>query len=187
MTAINRRLLGALTVSAAAGVGLGAAIAAPPTRVVPTKIDRAQALTTAPALSRSGAVVTARAARAAAKVRALGVPLPAGGSFNGVRWELAGGGVSQHDIEVVLQYNAACQWLRAWRDGRDAALAVKVLQTAPSWPAMRGTDSADWLARVAADVSAGGGEAATAVLADCDASHTSEVAYAKALNLTPSR
>ena len=52
---------------------------------------------------------------------------------------------------------------------------------------MRGTESGGWLARVAADVSAGGGEAATAVLADCDASHASEVAYAKRLDLTPSR
>ena len=95
--------------------------------------------------------------------------------------------MTEHDIDLVLQYNAVCQWLRAWRDGRDAALALSVLQAAPSWPAIRGTESADWLTRVAADVSAGGGEAATAVLADCDASHASEVAYAKGLNLTPSR
>ena len=87
----------------------------------------------------------------------------------------------------MLQYNAVCQWLRAWRDGRDAATAARVLQEAPSWPAIRGTESAGWLTRVAADVNAGGGEAASAVLADCDASHASEVAYAKGLNLTPSR
>jgi hypothetical protein len=64
---------------------------------------------------------------------------------------------------------------------------VRVLQTAPRWPAMRGTESGEVLARVAADVRAGGGDTATAVLADCDASHASEMEYAGRLNLTPSR
>ncbi len=186
MTASHRRLLAALTISAVAGVGLGAAVASPPSRQTADRLGRAEALITAPVVNGLGQVYSARAARKAANLRAAGVPLPAGGTFSGVRWEQADG-VSQHEIDLVLQYNGVCQWLRAWRDGRDAATAARVLQAAPSWPAMRGTESAGWLTRVAADVNAGGGEAASAVLADCDASHTSEVAYAKGLNLTPSR
>jgi hypothetical protein len=187
MTKGNRRLLAALTVSAVAGVGLGAAIASPPSPAIQDKLSRAEALAVRPALNGAGPVYTAGSVRAAAKLRAAGVPLPAGGTFNGVRWEQAGGPVTQHDIDLVLQYNAVCQWLRAWRDGRDAATAARVLQAAPSWSAIQGTESAGWLTRVVADVDAGGGEAASAVLADCDASHASEVAYAKGLNLTPSR
>ncbi|HEX6021540.1 MAG TPA: hypothetical protein VFZ00_06055 [Solirubrobacter sp.] len=183
---MKTKLLAALSVSAVAGVGVGAALASPEPPAAADKLGRAEALTAAPALREAGVAYTARAARAAANLRAAGVPLPAGGTFNGVRWELAGA-VTQREIDLVLQYNAACQWLRAWRDGREPQLAIEVLQTAPSWPAIRGTESAEWLARVAADVRAGGGEAATAVLADCDASHESEAAYAKQLTLTPSR
>ena len=76
---------------------------------------------------------------------------------------------------------------RLARRARRARSPLRVLQAAPSWPAMRGTESAEFLARVAADVDAGGGETAAAMLADCDASHASEVEYAKGLNLTASR
>ncbi len=187
MTAFNRRLLAALAVSAVAGAGIGTAIASPPPPTVKEKLGRAEALTVRPAVNGPGPVYTARSVRTMAKLRAASVPLPAGGTFNGVRWEQAGDAVTEHDIDLVLQYNAVCQWLRAWRDGREGALALQVLQTAPGWPAMRGTESGDVLARVAAEAAAGGGETATAVLADCDASHAREVQYASQLGLTPSR
>ena len=45
MTAFNRRLLAALTVSAVAGVGLGAAIASPPPPTVKDKLGRAESRT----------------------------------------------------------------------------------------------------------------------------------------------
>jgi hypothetical protein len=125
-------------------------------------------------------------ARAAANVRGAAVPLPAGGTFNGVRWELAGGDVAAGTLDGVLQYNAACQWLRAWRDGRDAALAVRVLQQIPSWTVFRGTESGDYVAQVSAEAGRGGGELTTQMLAECDASHAREVAYAIELGLTPS-
>jgi hypothetical protein len=127
-----------------------------------------------------------RTPRAKAAERAATVPLPAGGTFNGIRWELAGT-VSDGDIERVLRYNAACQWLRAWRDGREGARAVRVLRDVPGWPAIRGTESAAVLARVATEARAGGGETVSSVLADCDASHAREVEYATRLGLTPSR
>jgi hypothetical protein len=52
---------------------------------------------------------------------------------------------------------------------------------------MRGTESAAVLARVAAEVRAGGGENARLMLADCDASHAREVEYAARMGLPPSR
>jgi len=135
---------------------------------------------------RSAPAVSAKSARAAASERAAAVPLPAGGTFHGIRWELAGA-LTHADIDGVLQYNAACQWLRAWRDGRERARAVSLLQAVPGWSAMRGTESGEVLSRVAAEVRATGGQTATAMLADCDASHAREVEYAARMGLTPTR
>jgi hypothetical protein len=55
----------------------------------------------------------------------------------------------------------------------------------PSWPSWRFAETAGVLGQVAADVRAGGGEMASAVLADCDASHEREAAYATARGLKP--
>jgi hypothetical protein len=125
-------------------------------------------------------------ARDVANIRGATIPLPAGGTFNGVRWELVAGEVTSATMDGVLQYNAACQWLRAWRDGRDAALAVKILQAIPSWTALRGTDSGAYIAQVAAQAIHGGGELTTQMLTGCDASHAREVDYATTLGLAPS-
>jgi len=122
-------------------------------------------------------------ARAEAQARARGVPLPAGGNFNGIRWELAGK-LPRATIDGVLQYNAACQWLRAWSRGSRGAL--RMLRAVPSWPALRGTGIGAGLAIVAAQAAAGGGPDLTAMLASCDASHRREVAYATRLGLVPS-
>jgi hypothetical protein len=119
-------------------------------------------------------------AREGATVRGAGIPLPAGGNFNGIRWELVAGDIPVAQMDLVLQYNAACQWLRAWRRGSASALGV--LRRAASWTALRGSSIAD----VAAEASRGGGEDVTAMLAECNASHTREVAYARQLGLTPS-
>ena len=156
----------------AAGVVVGAALVA------------AVALGAHASRDRSGTAVTAESARTAAVERAAAVPLPAGGTFHGIRWELAGT-LTHADIDSVLQYNAACQWLRAWRDGRERSRAVSVLRAVPGWSAMRGTESAEVLSRVAAEVRAGGGESATSMLADCDASHAREVEYAARMGLNP--
>jgi hypothetical protein len=153
----------------------------------PAAVTSAEALTRAPAADHTAPdAVPAADARAEAALRGLGVPLPAGGTFNGVRWELAVGDIGTSELDGVLEYNAACQWLRAWRDGREAAVAVSVLATAPEWPAMRGTESGAVLAKLAAETAAGGGETATAVLRDCDAGHAREVEYARSLGLPPS-
>jgi hypothetical protein len=151
----------------------------------PSAAVLAEALAGAPPVAAPGASYDGASARFQAALRGLGVPLPPGGTFNGVRWE-QGGPVTAAQMDGVLEYNAMCQWLRAWRDRREPALAVQVLQTVPAWPALRGTRAARTLTRVAAEVRRGRGRLAAAVLRDCDASHRREVAYAKELGLAPS-
>jgi hypothetical protein len=154
----------------------------PAAPVVPSAATLAEALARAPAVTAPGARYDGSSARFQAALRGLGVPLPAGGTFNGVRWE-QGGPVTAAQMDGVLEYNAMCQWLRAWRDGRAPGLAAHVLQTVPQWPALRGTPVARTLAGPAGTPH---GRLARAVLAGCDASHRREVAYAKELGLTPS-
>jgi hypothetical protein len=185
MTAFPWRVPAAILASALTGVAIAAAVgSAAPAR--PGEA-RAHALAGASRPQFAGAPYRGAQARAAAAARAAAVPLPPGGTFNGIQWELDGGAWSAGDLEGILEYNAACQWLRAWRDGRDAATALSVLTAAPQWPAMRGTDSGAFLTQVAADARAGGGATATEMLADCDASHAREVATATRLGLTASR
>jgi hypothetical protein len=152
-------------------------------------LERSKALVAAPAGDPFGAVasIPAATARVIADELAPDIPLPGGGTFAGVRWEAAGGVFSRSEIAGVLQYNAACQWLRAWRDGREKEAGERVLADVPFWPAWRFAETARVLGQVAADVRAGGGQAAAAVVADCDASHERETAYAAALGLAPSR
>jgi hypothetical protein len=178
---------GRLVAGAAAIAVLAAAGGSAAQRPERSPAALADALASAPALESSGPVYAAAKARGVASARAVTVPLPAGGNVNGVRWELAGDGVEQRAIDGVLAYNAACQWLRAWRDGRDAALALRVLHTVPAWPALRGTESGAFVARAVTEAAAGGGETAKQMLTDCDASQTRETQYAAGLGLTPSR
>jgi hypothetical protein len=155
----------------------------------PPALDRSKALVASPAADpfAAAASIPAQTARVIADQVAGAIPLPAGGTFSGVRWEGAGGVFSRTEIAGVLEYNASCQWLRAWRDGREKATSEQVLADVPSWPAWRFAETAAVFGKVAADVGAGGGETATAVLADCAASHEREAAYAAARGLTPSR
>jgi hypothetical protein len=145
-----------------------------------------RALTTAPAVDfgqPGGAFASGGAARRAAEERADAVPLPRGGNFNGVRWEEAGPGLSEADVDAVQDYNAACQWLRALSDGRQAVLARAILADVSAWPAFRGNERGKTWAQVLA---APGGDLAQTVLADCRASHDREAKYAAAQGLPPS-
>ena len=111
-------------------------------------------------------------------------PLPAGGNFNGIRWP-QDEKLEAPVVEATQAYNAACQWLRAWRDGRyERALAV--LAEIPSWPAIEAAGSAPVLELVAKEAAAGGGKTVAGVVAACDASHVREVSYARGQGLTPS-
>jgi len=170
-----------IVLALAALLAVGVSRAAEPSR----SRSAAIALTGAPATGRDGGHVDAAGARTQAGQA--GVSLPDGGNFNGIRWEQGPQRIAQSELEGTLEYNAACQWLRAWRDGREGALPGAVLQAVPDWPLLRGTESGAFVARVAADVAAGGGETATDMLRDCDASHVRESEYAISRGLLPSR
>ena len=181
----SRALVAAAVAAATALAAFAGAHRAPATPPPPDRALRAAALADAPDLSAAGQRLPAATARVQAALRGVAIPLPAGGTFNGVRWE-QGGPITSAQLDGVLEYNAMCQWLRAWRDGRERALAARILQIVPSWPALRGTEAgrpADGAGRRGVrggpDVVAGG------VLRGCDASHAREVIYARRLGLAP--
>jgi hypothetical protein len=87
----------------------------------------------------------------------------------------------------VLEYNAVCQWLRAWRDGRERDVAARVLALMPAWPGWREGEAGEVLAQIAAEVDAGAGATLEGALADCDAAHSREVQYAASRGLPPTR
>ena len=155
----------------------------------PPALTRSKALVASPAAAPfvAAASIPAATARVIADEVAREIPLPEGGTFSGVRWEAAGGVFSRAEIAGVLQYNASCQWLRAWRDGREASVSERVLADVPSWPALRGAEATAMLAQIAAETRAGGGRAVTDALVGCDASHEREAAYAPARGLATSR
>lgn len=150
--------------------------------------ERAEALAAAPAVDRSGGrrYSDAAAMRDAAQGFARRVPFPPNGNANGVRWEEIGDGLDEATVETIVEYNAFCQWLRATRDpdGRTAALAV--LDEVPRWPTFRDQPDLGIIRRVIAEAGAGGGPALEETLAECDASHAREVAYAEVLGLPAS-
>jgi hypothetical protein len=135
----------------------------------------------------AGEPIAARDARAVADEHAAVVPLPAGGTFNGIRWEQVQGVVTHAEIAGVLEYNAVCQWLRAWRDGREGEAAPRVLALMPAWPGWREGEAHAVLAQIAAEVEVGRGATLEGALADCDAAQAREAQYAAARGLPPTR
>jgi hypothetical protein len=131
------------------------------------------------AVSSAAQFSTRREARRVAAILARRIPLPQGGNFNGVRWEASEGALSAGQIDAILQYNAACQWLRALRDQREPPVARGVLATVGWWPAFRprSAESAQLRATFAQALT-GGGADFTSMLADCDGAHRREVSYA---------
>jgi hypothetical protein len=114
------------------------------------------------------------------------VPLPHGGNFNGIRWEEAGA-ATDADIAFVQQYNAACQWLRAADEGREAERLAVMWQEIPAWPAMRLGGNAEAFLSALAEQRGGGESGEPALLQACRESHERETAYAISLNRLPSR
>lgn len=188
----RRRIVATLTLLAtlvAASVFSGTAATAQGGSEPPSSArERSQALTREPSLSRVGAqtrYASGADARVASEELAKAIPLPPGGSFAGVRFEEVVG-LSDVDIVSVLHYNAACQWLRALRDGRERAVAQTIVGDLARWPAFRDTAHAAVIAAAAEELSRGRGETAKGVLADCDAIHAREVDYARRRGVTPS-
>lgn len=180
----RRRLLVVSLGSGAIGVLLGLATASAD-NVDSSKVERARVLAIAVAPP-SVPPITSSTARVAADGLAPSVPLPDGGNFNGVRWELAEGMVSPSEVSAVLEYNAACQWLRALRDGREAAVAEDVLTEVPNWPTLRGTTAGDILRDAVEELRQGDGATIAGVMSDCDSSSAREIDYAVSLGLEPS-
>jgi hypothetical protein len=137
-------------------------------------------LAAAPDLPPEGPELTGSQGADLAADLATRVPLPAGGNFNGIEWSELDGTIGASLVQAVVEYNAACQWYRALRDGRQTADARRVIAEVPAWQASRGRETGALAAAVAADVAAGGGDALTGVLRQCDDAHRREVAYAGA-------
>jgi len=179
MTAWPRWLVAVAVAAVAVAVtaghgGHGAAVAASDAAV----LQSAQ-LVAAPDLAPDGGRELSGAEGAAlAAGLATRIPLPAGGNFNGIQWADLDGTISAAFAQAVVEYNAACQWYRALRDGRQVAAALRVIADIPAWQGTRGRATGELAAAVAGDVAAGGGEALTGVLRQCDDSHVREVAYA---------
>jgi hypothetical protein len=139
------------------------------------KEDKSQELTREPPKPAEvqPAFGTGTDARAAADRLAPRIPLPNGGNFNGIRWESAPGAVTPAQIDAVLEYNAACQWMRAFDDGREVTVAVHVLNDLGDWPGWRGSsDTRGFIQRAAAEAQSGGGADALQMLTDCRASRS---------------
>jgi hypothetical protein len=166
----------------------GAAASAKPVAFTAAEAHSAQArskrlaVAAAVALGPEGGYFDGGADARAEGVRAgRAIPLPPGGNFNGIQWD-AVEGLSGRDIAFTLQYNAACQWLRAYADGRARDLASAVLAEVPSWSSIQPTESAAvWAARTHA-VRAG----ETSDMEECLASAAQERAYAVSRGLEAS-
>jgi len=130
-----------------------------------------------PAVSWSGDELVRRAALFTSSV-----PLPSGGNFNGIRWtDLKA--ATDTDIRFLLQYNAACQWLRATADRRDTADQEAVWSQLPSWPAMRLDGYGEQFQSARASALQGSD---SPTVRRCVESHERETSYARGLGLTPS-
>lgn len=183
---IRSRLAPSVVLLAAAGVALVTVASAQGPSSSLSAQAKSRALTAAPVVTAPGPAYRADQARTVADTLASLIPLPAGGNANGIRWEQIDGTVGDLEIQHVLQYNAACQWWRALRDGRDADVAPAIVADVPRWSALRDTEAGAVAAQVADELAAGGGPVATAVLADCDASHEREVDYGAIQGRVPS-
>lgn len=167
----------------------GSATSAVPGASGAIALERSGALADAPSPNRfaAGVRVPAAGARAFADGPAEEIPLPEGGSFDGIQWEPAGGEFPPSEVRLIMQYNAMCQWVRAYRDGRDVDVSGQVLADIPAWVAWRDAETGAILRTAIDELVAGGGPASAVLLAECDRSHEQEVRFAQARGLTPPR
>ena len=187
MTAINRRLAAFVAASALAGAGVGA-VAGAATPASGDDAVRAKALTSAPATDWADTTYPVAQARPSwPSVPPAPRCRPAARS-SGVRWELGEGVIAESEIDGVIAYNAACQWLRAWRDGRDAATAARSAAQRAGLARLPGHG----LRRVprprgrARRRRAAAARRSPAMLRDCDAAHPAKSPTPSAIGLPPS-
>jgi hypothetical protein len=84
------------------------------------------------------------------------IPLPDGGDFSGVHWEVIDdGGISRAALFDVLLHNAACQWYSAIKDGTEILTARYIIAHITSWPTLRSGDSHQLFAAAATRIASG--------------------------------
>ena len=163
-------------------LGAVAAAACPPGDDGP----RAAALASAPADAPGGSIDPAAHGAGDRGRRAAGVPLPAGGTFDGVRWELGGGVSRESEIDGVIAVQrglpVAAGVARRPRRAHRPAGAAPCAGGPPCAARNRASSLARWPPRRPAAAA----RRPPAMLADCDASHAREVVYAERIGLTPS-
>lgn len=107
-----------------------------------SKEQRAALLVTAPTVPVDpslGYFSDPAAAKARAAQLAKDVPTPNDrGGIAAVRWERIDGGVSEGDIVFMVQFNAACDWLKQFTGGVHDEQTRYILEQIPSWPPFRG-------------------------------------------------
>lgn len=103
-----------------------------------------QRLTTASALESEGRVALSR------------IALPPGESLS-INFAAGAqqGGDNAYGVQSVVEYNAACHWLKYYSATKSSA-AVSVLQAIPQWPTMRITDGMPQYFQVLADAAVKG-------------------------------
>jgi hypothetical protein len=176
----------AVALAGAAALALALSTSSPASGAGTDAGMRAHVLAASPDVNRAGPSYDgASTARAQADRAVSRIPLPDGGNVNGIEWERAGGVFTAAEIESVVEYNAFCQWLRAARDDRDRAAALEVLGDVPDWPGFRAQPDLGPVRQIVAEAKAGGGEALSGALADCDRSAQQERAYAGSRRLAP--
>ena len=126
-------------------------------------------------------------ARAAAAAFGSRIEMPDGANLNGIRWEQSGTS-SAGDVAFTVSYNVACQWLRAFGEGRQVPRARAVLATVARWPAFQGVEGAEGMELAAQQALAGqpGVEFRT-VNGDCFETRAREQQYARSLGLVPTQ
>lgn len=110
------------------------------------------------------------------------VPVPRGSNFNGIRWNELGAG-TDGDIRFLLQYNAACQWLRHAVSVPADPFTAEIWAEIPQWPAMRLSGHGDAFVAAYDEVRAGHIEGS--LLAQCVEAHEREVTYARRAGVAP--
>lgn len=182
----RRRLRSRLAAAAIAAVAASTTAIAVAGGASPGDVTLAGALTddrpitfTPASVAWEGSELSQRAATLAQRV-----PLPTGGNFNGIRWNDLHT-ATDDDINFILQFNAACQWLRAAADQRDTKDASAIWKLIPTWPAMQRGGNGDMFLAALGQLWAAGTSEEPVALTACRESHERETLYATDHDRTP--
>lgn len=182
----RRRLRPRLAVVAVVAVAAGTTAIAAAGGAAPSDVTLAGALRDDKPIAFAPASIAWQGSELSERAATLGqrVPLPTGGNFNGVRWNDLQT-ATDDDINFILQFNAACQWLRAAADQRDPEATGAIWKLIPVWPAMRRGGNGDVFLAALARLSSAGTNEVSVALTMCRESHERESLYATDHGRTP--